>query len=204
MNVLDDRTRLAARQVLVNLAKILLLVLPVAFLSYGLGRYGSIQYRLEHREPGSSGHAISAESASEFERGMPIYVPAYSHIYVEDGRGTLLTVTLSARNTSQEHGIVLERVDYFDTTGSLVRSYLEEPIRLAPLETAEFLVKASDTSGGSGANFIVDWRARAGSPRPMVEAVMVGLTGSGLFSFARDGVFLASETNEAPSPMDMK
>jgi len=34
-------------------------------------------------------------------------------------------------------------------------------------------VKEQDTSGGSGANFIVKWTAQQGVTKPVVEAVMI-------------------------------
>jgi len=41
------------------------------------------------------------------------------------------------------------------------------------MATAEFFVKEQDTSGGSGANFIVKWTAQQGVTKPVVEAVMI-------------------------------
>ena len=39
-------------------------------------------------------------------QGQVVYVPAYSHIYHQDGRPCLLTITLSVRNTSLDHEMV--------------------------------------------------------------------------------------------------
>ncbi len=83
----------------------------------------------------------------------------YSHIYHEDGNPYLLTITLSIRNTSVDHDIVVKSVRYFDTQGTEVKSYLQKPRRLAALATVEFLIERDDTTGGSGANFLVEWVA---------------------------------------------
>lgn len=197
----SEALRLASRQVLVNLAKILLVAVPVVVFAYFLGRRGSIEYNLAYREPISAGSAISATEAARYAPGRALYVPVYSHIYVEDGQGTLLTVTLSVRNVSLDREIVLERVDYFDTTGERVREYLTEPILLAPLQTAEFLVKAADTLGGSGANFMVDWRRLPGTNPPLVEAIMVGRTGAGVISFSRPGVMLQRRSSPSTAAL---
>ena len=186
----SEAFRLASRPVLVNLAKILLVAVPVVIFAYFLGRRGSIEYNLAYREPTVVGSAITAAEAARFAPGRPFYVPAYSHIYVEDGHGTLLTVTLSVRNVSRDSEIVIERVDYFDTKGDRGRAYLTQPLLLAPLQTAEFLVKAADTLGGAGANFMVDWRRRPGTNPPLVETIMVGRTGAGVISFSGAGVMV--------------
>jgi len=62
-------------------------------------------------------------------------------------------------NTDAEHAITLEKADYFDTDGRLVKHFVEEPVQVAPMATVEFFVEERDTRGGSGANFLVDWSA---------------------------------------------
>ena len=78
-------------------------------------------------------------------------------------------------------------VQYFDTKGTLVKTYLSGSVVLAPLETAEFLVEKADYSGGSGANFMVEWRGQEDVTVPHIEAVMVGFDGQRTVSFARSG-----------------
>lgn len=52
------------------------------------------------------------------------YVPAYSHVYYQDGRAALLAVALSVRNTDRNHEIALTSVRYYDSHGIVVRSHL--------------------------------------------------------------------------------
>ena len=58
-----------------------------------------------------------------------VYVPIYSDIYNQprDSR-TLLTATLSIRNTSIGNGSFISKIDYYNTEGVLVRSYLDQTI----------------------------------------------------------------------------
>jgi hypothetical protein len=42
---------------------------------------------------------------------------------------------------------------YYNTQGTLLRSYFEHPIYLAPLETVEIVIDEGDREGGTGANF---------------------------------------------------
>lgn len=107
------------------------------------------------------------------------YVPVYSHIYFRDTVSAVnLAVTLSIRNTDPQHGLTLSRVDYYDTRGRPIRAYLASPRQLAPLETAEYVVPRDDTSGGSGANFLVELAADTTVTDPVVEAVMIGFSGN--------------------------
>ncbi|MGE4299361.1 MAG: DUF3124 domain-containing protein [Desulfovibrionaceae bacterium] len=121
-------------------------------------------------------------------RGQTIYVPCYSHIYQGPrSRPLNLSVMLSVRNVDMVHSLTLTAVEYYDTNGKMVRSELPSPISLAPLMTREFMVQTQDTSGGSGANYIVKWLAETPVNAPLVEAVMIG-TQSGLgISFVRQG-----------------
>lgn len=116
--------------------------------------------------------------------GQVLYIPVYSHVYWgSQKRPFNMACTLSVRNTDMRSPITLASVEYFDTTGKLVRAYVSEPTQLAPLETQEFYVEERDTSGGSGANFIVRWVSDSPVNAPIVEALMIGVEASQGISF---------------------
>ena len=107
--------------------------------------------------------------------GQLLYVPVYSHIYTGDKeRPFNLAVTLSIRNTDTKGALRLTAVDYYDTEGKLVRSYLDAPRELGPLASIRYVVAEKDVKGGSGANFIVRWESAAPVNAPVVESVMIG------------------------------
>lgn len=116
-----------------------------------------------------------------------IYVPIYSDIYQKSrSERTLLTATLSIRNTSEFDSIFLSRVDYFNTEGDLVNKYLDSPIYLKPMETIDYVIEERDTSGGSGANFILEWHGKS-HLNPIFQAIMIGGLGNKVFSFTTEG-----------------
>lgn len=131
--------------------------------------------------------SFADQIALAVSQGQVVYVPAYSHIYHQDGKPHRLTITMSVRNTSDENDIVVRSVRYFDTKGKEVKSYLKQPVTLGPLGTTEILVERDDVTGGSGANFLVDWVAANPVPEPIIEAVMIDTTGTQGISFARSG-----------------
>ncbi len=121
-------------------------------------------------------------------KGQTIYVPAYSHIYHGDKERPFdLAVTLSIRNTDPVHAIDLVTVDYFDTEGKKVRSYLESELKLGPMVSTRYVVPESDSSGGSGANFIVRWKSSEKVSEPIAETVMISTRTQQGISFTSRG-----------------
>lgn len=121
-------------------------------------------------------------------KGEVVYVPVYSEIFGTDiDKKIKLSATLSIRNTDMTNSIYVGVVDYYDTQGKLIRHYLDEPIKLGPLETASYLVEYKEAQGGTGANFIVEWVADQEVTEPVIEAVMIGTSMSLGISFVCDG-----------------
>ena len=125
-----------------------------------------------------------------------VYIPAYSHVYRQDGRPLLLTVTLGVRNTDSDHEIAIVSVQYVDSRGKVVKSYLDRPVRLKPLSALEFLVERSDTSGGSSASFIVEWVSEEEVVEPIIETVMIDTERGQGISFARRGIVVARSQDD--------
>ena len=137
--------------------------------------------------------ALQAESPPTTSEGQSIYVPAYSHIYGGDReRPFLLTVTLSVRNTDPNHPIRIMAVDYYETSGALLKNYLSNPLTLKPLESVRYVVPEKDKAGGSGANFIVVWQSDQQVNSPIVEAVMIGTQSQQGLSFTSRGQALVN------------
>jgi hypothetical protein len=124
----------------------------------------------------------------EMEYSDTFYIPIYSDIYLDvQNQKTLLAATLSIRNTSYADSLFITKIDYFNTTGELVRSYIENSISIAPMGTINYVIEKDDDTGGSGANFIVVINAKNKNVKPLIQAVMMGITGNKAFSFSTDG-----------------
>ena len=137
----------------------------------------------------------AVEDNIELSKGQRIYVPAYSHIYSGNKeRPFLLTVTLSIRNIDPTNIIKITLVDYYETQGKLLKNYIDNPIALNPLESLRFVISEKDKSGGSGANFIVEWHSDKPVNRPIIESIMISTQSSQGVSFTSRGrEILASE-----------
>ena len=133
--------------------------------------------------------------------GQTIYVPIYSEIYFFNRTRTLqLAATLSVRNTDSQNPITITSVRYYDSDGNLVKNHLESPLRLAPLASTEFIVDQNDQTGGSGANFIVEWVAETEVFEPILEAVMVSTTSQQGISFLSKGRVIETKAAAVTAP----
>ncbi|MBW4594060.1 MAG: DUF3124 domain-containing protein [Brasilonema angustatum HA4187-MV1] len=132
--------------------------------------------------------------------GETIYVPIYSHIYHGDNKRVFdLAATLSIRNTDLTNPIIITSVRYYDSNGKQLKQYLERPIQLDALASTDFVVDRTDTSGGVGANFIVEWVAQTKVFQPVVEAVMIGTDFQQGISWISPGKVIKSQSNSKQS-----
>jgi hypothetical protein len=132
--------------------------------------------------------SLTALPAAPLAASGSFYVPAYSSVSMSQGRLRAdFSVTLSIHNASEMMPLVLNRVAYFDTAGNMVESYLKAPVALKPFSTVEVFIPASDTRGGTGANFVVDWAASGEIAEPVVEALMIGSLANGHYAFISQG-----------------
>lgn len=116
------------------------------------------------------------------------YLAIYSQIYSQSEHRTQdLTVTVSMRNINLTDTVYVFKATYFDTHGKEIRSYLKNPIYLAPMETAEIVIDEVDKEGGTGANFLFDWKVKKNANEPFFEAVMISTSGQQGLSFTTQG-----------------
>lgn len=146
----------------------------------------------ETRESISTDHHLEKQSVQPDRDSIyatkKVYVPVYSDIYQRTRQDrTSLTSTLSIHNTSETDTLYISRIDYYNTEGKLVRKYIESTIFLNTFETLEYVVDEADNTGGSGANFVIEWYGNK-KLNPIFQAVMIGGLGNKSFSFTTDGV----------------
>lgn len=120
--------------------------------------------------------------------GQSVYIPAYSHIYHGNKETPLLlSVTLSIRNVDPNNSLTVTAVNYHETQGPLVKKYIKEALILGPLGSERFVVPQKDNTGGSGANFIVEWHSEKPINPPIIESVMIGTQSQLGISFTSRG-----------------
>lgn len=112
------------------------------------------------------------------------YLSIYSQIYsISEHRRHNLTAMASLRNTSDTDTIYLTKASYYGTEGQLIRRYFDYPIYLKPLETVDIIIDELDVEGGTGSNFIFEWKTPKNCPEPLFEGVMNSTMGNQGLSF---------------------
>jgi hypothetical protein len=133
--------------------------------------------------------AAPAPQPAARSTGQSLYLPVYSHIWhgEMDRRGeptrTLMSVSVSIRNTDPSRPIRIVSAQYFDTDGRKLREYVPAPHSVAPMGTYEIFVPRSDDSGGSGANFVIVWKSDTPANPPLVEGVHANLQAGRAIAF---------------------
>lgn len=121
------------------------------------------------------------------------YIPIYSDIYSNSRfYSVLLTATLSIRSTSVKDTTYINSIEYYNTRGELVNSYIDKTLVLGPMETVDYVIDREDNTGGTGANFLVSWGAKRNT-KPLFQAVMISTVGQHGLSFVVDGVSLKNK-----------
>ena len=135
-------------------------------------------------------------------RAGSTYVPVYSTVYLGNREVQAgLAVTLSVRNTSPDRELVVHRVDYHDTSGSLAMRLADRPHAVPAMATAEFFVDRRDPVGGPGANYVVEWSVPEGGNDPLIEAVMVGrVSNVGITFTSRGSLIRGGGPGGSPPP----
>lgn len=124
---------------------------------------------------------ISKKDSLEYGKS---YLSIYSQIYSNSEHRTHnLTSMVSMRNTSDMDTIYLLKAAYFDTHGNLIRTYFNKPIFIAPMETTEIIIDEIDVEGGTGSNFLIEWKTPKNCPEPLFEGVMSSTMGQQGLSF---------------------
>ncbi len=150
--------------------------------------YSCTEERLKETKKHSNIHVANIDRS-----GLPmqrkVYVPIYSDIYYRDAHHTFsLSATLSVRNVSFNDSIYIFAIDYYNSAGKKLRRYNEGTLLVSPMESIEFVVEDKDDSGGVGANFVIEWGAKAFSQPPYIQGVMIGTSGQQGISFVTEGI----------------
>ena len=132
--------------------------------------------------------SVSTKLSSTLISGTS-YLSVYSQVNSVTSEYTQsLIATISMRNISRQDTLYIVKADYFNTSGKLIRSYFNTPIYIKPLETVEIIIDQKDNEGGTGANFIFDWKVKPTSNDPLFEGVMISTSGQQGLSFTTRGV----------------
>ncbi|TAN64385.1 MAG: DUF3124 domain-containing protein [Magnetospirillum sp.] len=135
----------------------------------------------------------AAQETQPLSKGQMVYVPVYSHISHGnlDSQGQPMTLLLSSmlsiRNTDPANPLTIAAVRYYDTAGKVLRDFTTAPVTLGAMASTEYFVEHKDKTGGSGANFVVEWSAGKPINPPIIETVNAFFFGTQSIAFTSPG-----------------
>ena len=131
--------------------------------------------------------AVKSSIQDSLEIGST-FLSIYSQIYVRtENDQTDLTVTVSLHNPNLKDQVYIDKAVYYNTHGEPIRVYFDRTIFINPMETVQIVIDGIDTEGGTGANFIFDWKIKPNTNEPIFEAVMINTYGQQGISFVTTG-----------------
>lgn len=131
--------------------------------------------------------------------GQSLYLPIYSHIWHGDVAAsgertkTLVSVSVSIRNTDPVKSIRVLSAQYYDTDGKKLKEYVSAPKTIGPMGTHELFVPRSDDTGGSGANFVITWKSDTPANLPLVEGIHANMPAGRAIVFISSARALAED-----------
>ncbi len=131
--------------------------------------------------------AVTTPIKDSLETGST-FLSIYSQVYMRNENDqTDLTATVSLHNPNLKERIYIDKAIYYNTHGEPIRTYFDKTIFINPMETVQIVIDGIDKEGGSGANFLFDWKVKKNSSDPIFEAVMISTYGQQGISFVTNG-----------------
>jgi hypothetical protein len=167
---------------------ILILLLTVTIASCG-PRESKQEPRTDNSSPVVSFHPETLKipnKGGSKRKGQVLYMPIYSNIPSNYKQLHNLSAFLAVHNTDLNNQIKITKADFFNTDGKIVKSFISAEQSIKPLATVIFTIPREDQSG-TGSNFIVEWMAERSVNEPLIESIMIDLSGNLGLSFLSSG-----------------
>jgi len=129
-------------------------------------------------------------AAGELSTGSTIFVPAYRSFYQIYGStrdSYALTSTVLLFNIDPKQGIEVLSVDFFDSSGKLLKNLIDAPLLIKPRNSKEITIQPRTQPEDCGAHLIVRWKSNQPANAPVVEVLMVGQVLNRGISFSTQG-----------------
>lgn len=116
-------------------------------------------------------------------KGQTLYLPIATS-YVTDDYSFNVNSTIFIHNTDPDHAINIVKMDFYNTSGKLVETYLQQPMKLNPSAGTRLHVKNTLTGEeGTVAHFVIQWQADTKVVEPLVRGLLMGARGTRGYSF---------------------
>ena len=123
--------------------------------------------------------ALPAEQA---RKGVAVYLPAVGSMRSSSGQELLLETRLSVRNTDPQASLQITTARAFDREGRELASLLTRPQEVGPMQALLLPLHSNADQASTArleiASFVLEWSADGAINRPLIEAILIGKSGS--------------------------
>jgi hypothetical protein len=130
-------------------------------------------------------------AAAELSTGSTIFVPAYRSFYQIYGTtrdSYALTSTFFLYNIDPKMTIEILSIDFYDSSGKLLKSLIETPLSVNPRNSKEITIQPRTHPDEDCASYlIISWKSNQPANTPIVEVLMVGQVMNRGISFSTRG-----------------
>ncbi|EDM44918.1 hypothetical protein SCB49_02319 [unidentified eubacterium SCB49] len=159
-----------------------LLLLPLLLLSC------EPPHTLSSTDPVNWGKRAVKETLPDSLETGSTFLSIYSQIFTRNEKDhTALTATVSIHNPNLKEAVYIDKAVYYNTNGNPIRTYFDKTIFIKPMETVQIVIDGIDDEGGTGANFVFDWKIEQQLNEPIFEAIMINTYGQHGISFMTTG-----------------
>lgn len=136
--------------------------------------------KLRHLEKkttfGSDGFIVKKNTSKQV-KGQVVYLPVYSSIpYLKQGKNFNVSAFVAIHNTDLNSSMKVLNVLLFDINGNLILNYISNDCILKPLRSVKYFVPEI-TKRNTASYVVVEWVSDRLINEPLVESVMISLTG---------------------------
>ncbi len=128
-------------------------------------------------------------------KGQTLYMPCYTS-FIAINMDYDIKATVFIHNTDRHNAINIIKIDYYNTSGKLVKKHLQQPLKLNPLAATRINVKEPlKGEEGAGAHLIIQWQADNKVNEPLVEGVFFGAAGTRGYSYTSQARVIEEDAN---------
>jgi hypothetical protein len=117
-------------------------------------------------------------AAAELSTGNTIFAPVYRGFYQIYGTSRdsyALTSTLFLFNIDSKQNVEIISIDYFDSSGKLIKKLIEAPLLLKPRHGTEITMQPrTQPDEDCASHLMIHWKSKQPVNTPLVEVLMVG------------------------------
>lgn len=129
--------------------------------------------------------------AAELSTGSTIFVPSYRAFYQIYGTtrdSYALTNTLFFYNIDPKLTIEILSIDFYDSSGKLLKHLIDAPLLVKPLNSKEITIQPRTQPDEDCASYLmIRWKSNHPANTPIVEVLMVGQVMNRGISFSTRG-----------------